>query len=80
MDVSLNVSLPAKIFLEPLEFPYQPSTVKVNVDFAICAQLLPKMFLNALPIAPLERPLVSTLAKRARLFALDVELSKSLFL
>ena len=69
VDVSPNVSLLAKTSLEQLEYPYQPSAVKAIVDFVICAQLPKETFLNAQPIAQLERLLVWILARRARLFA-----------
>ena len=55
----------------------QPLTAKVSVDFAISALLPLPTYLNAEPIALLERPHVLTAARRARLFALDVESSKS---
>ena len=77
MYVLPNKSLPAKTSLEQLEYLYQLSTVKVNVVFAICAKLLRKKFPNVEPIVSVERPTVSPLARRARLFALGVEFSKS---
>ena len=69
----------AKTILVNTEYPYLPTAAKVNVDFAICAELPPKKFQNAPLIVPLEKPLVWTLAKRARLFASLVESSKSFF-
>ena len=68
VDVSPNVSKPAKTSLEQVEYPYQPLTVKANVDFVISAQLPKETFPNVVPIALLERPHAWTLVRRARLF------------
>ena len=72
-NVSPNVSLPAKTFTEATEFPSQPSIVKANVDFVICALLLLKTFPNVPLFAPKEKMLVWTLAKLERPLALLVE-------
>ena len=79
VNVFPNVLMPAKTISAKMEFPYLPTAAKVNVDFVICVELLPRKFQNVSLIVPLESLLVWKLVKRARLFASLVESYKSFF-